>query len=277
MTATILILVSAISHAIVNVLTKRADDKYSMRVLMGAFSVLFVLPATFFVPLPNGDVLYFLIASGLVHAVYEILLIKSYENGAFSAVYPIARGTGPLFTALGASLFLGDKIASLQFLGIFLVCSGVVAIGISQRAAEGAGKGFAFALATGATIGVYTVVDAAGVRAAEEAATFIVWFWISYVGVLFVVVPIVRGLGIYREARRHWKLGAFLGATAVLSYCAALLAFRLGATAQMAALRETSVLFGTALAVILLNETMTARRWAAAIIVVTGAILTRLV
>ena len=275
MTATLLILVSAVFHAVVNVLTKRAADKYAMRAVMGIFSALFVLPAIFFVPPPDGDVVRFLIASGLVHAVYELLLIKSYENGAFSAVYPIARGTGPLFTALGASLFLDEQILGLQFAGIFLVCAGVIAIGISHHAVQGSYKGFAFALATGATIGVYTVIDATGVRTAENPATFIVWFWIAYVAVLCIVASILRGRGLYREAGRQWKLGALLGLFAVVSYCAALLAFRLGATAPLAALRETSVLFGTALAVVLLGEHMTPRRWIAAGAVVAGAILTR--
>ncbi len=275
MTATVLILLSAIVHAVVNVLTKRADDKYAMRLLLGGFSVLIVFPAVFFVPFPQGDVLVLLAASGIVHAVYELLLIKSYENGAFSAVYPVARGTGPLFTALGAVLIFHEQILALQLLGIFLVSAGVIAIGISHRAVAGANKGFAYALATGATIGVYTVIDAAGVRAAEEAATFIVWFWIAWVSLLFIVAAVLRGRDVFLEASRHWKLGMLLGVLAVICYSAALLAFRIGATAELAALRETSVLFGTILAVLLLGEKMNRRRWMAAFIVTAGAILSQ--
>ena len=181
MTATVLILLSAIVHAIVNVLTKRANDKHAMRLLMGGFAVLIVFPLAFFVPLPEGNLIVILIASGIVHAVYELLLIKSYENGAFSAVYPVARGTGPLFTALGAALIFSEQIFPLQLLGIFLVSAGVIAIGISHRAAAGANKGFAYALATGAIIGVYTIIDAARIRAAPNPATFLVWVWFGWV------------------------------------------------------------------------------------------------
>ena len=239
---------------------------------MGGFAVLIVIPAAFFVPPPEGKVIAILIASGIVHAVYELFLIKSYENGAFSAVYPVARGTGPLFTALGAILIFSEQVLPLQLFGIFLVSAGVIAIGISHRAAAGANKGFAYALATGAIIRVYTVIDAAGVRAARDAATFIVWFWFGWAFLLFIMAGVLRGREVFLEAGRHWKLGVGLGVLAVISYSTALLAFRLGATAELAALRETSVLFGTLLAVLLLGEKMTTRRWIAAGIVAIGAI-----
>ncbi|HEY4124567.1 MAG TPA: hypothetical protein VGM36_08145, partial [Rhizomicrobium sp.] len=108
MLALFLILLSAAVHAVVNILTKRADDKYAMRLLIGVFSAIIVAPALFFVPLPEGRALWFLGGTALVHALYELLLVKSYENGAFSAVYPVARGTGPLFTALGAIFLLRE-------------------------------------------------------------------------------------------------------------------------------------------------------------------------
>ncbi len=108
MLALFLILLSAVVHAVVNILTKRADNKYAMRLLIGVFSAIIVAPALFFVPLPSGRAIWFLVATAFVHAIYELLLVKSYENAAFSAVYPVARGTGPLFTALGAIFSLHE-------------------------------------------------------------------------------------------------------------------------------------------------------------------------
>src|ERR1700748_3222020 len=134
--ALFLILLSALVHAVVNVLTKRAEDKYAMRLLVGVFSALLVAPALFFVPLPAGA-WWFLIGTAFVHALYELLLVKSYESADFSAVYPVARGTGPLFTAIGAILFLHEHPPALQIVGILLICGGVTAIGISHRATAG--------------------------------------------------------------------------------------------------------------------------------------------
>ena len=267
-----LILVSAVVHAIVNILTKRADDKYAMRLLIGVFSAIFVAPALFFVPLPAGA-WWFLGGTALVHALYELLLVKSYESAAFSAVYPVARGSGPVFTAIGAILVLGEHPPIIELLGIAMVCGGVIAIGISHRATDGALKGIGYALATGLTIGTYTLIDASGVRAVANPFSYVLWFFVAHGFCVLVTAPGIRGRAVIIEARKQWKLGMLLGALSITTYGAAMLAFRFGATAQLAALRETSVLFGTALAMRFLGEHMNTRRWIAAAVIAGGAIL----
>ncbi|HTP78629.1 MAG TPA: DMT family transporter [Rhizomicrobium sp.] len=268
-----LILVSAVVHAVVNVLTKRAEDKYAMRLLIGVFSAILVAPALFFLPLPHGIAVWFLIGTAFVHALYELLLVKSYENGAFSAVYPVARGTGPLFTALGAIVILHEHAPAIELAGIALVCGGVIAIGISHRAAEGAATAFLYALGTGLTIGIYTVIDASGVRSVAQPLTYVLWFFVAHGASVLVTAPGIRGSAVIVEARRQWRLGLLLGLLSITTYGSAMLAYRFGATAQLAALRETSVLFGTALAMTFLGEHMTLRRWIAAGVIAGGAIL----
>jgi drug/metabolite transporter (DMT)-like permease len=274
--ALVLILVSAVVHAVVNVLTKRAEDKYAMRLLIGVFSAVLVAPVLFFVPLPRGIAVWFLIATAFVHAIYELLLVKSYESAAFSAVYPVARGTGPLFTALGAIILLHEHAPPIELAGILMVCGGVIAIGVSHRASDGATKGLLYALGTGLTIGIYTLIDASGVRAVEVPFTYVLWFFVAHgVSVLFTA-PGIRGMAVVREARRQWRLGAVTAALSIVTYGSAMLAYRFGATAQLAALRETSVLFGTALAMSFLGEHMTVRRWIAALVIASGAIMLQL-
>jgi drug/metabolite transporter (DMT)-like permease len=268
-----LILLSAVVHAVVNVLTKRADDKYAMRLLIGVFSAVLVTPALFFLPLPHGFAVWMLVATAVVHAVYELLLVKSYESAAFSAVYPVARGSGPLFTTLGAVVLLHEHPAPLVLLGILFVCGGVIAIGISHRASEGAMTGLAYALGTGLTIGAYTLIDATGVRSVEQPLTYVLWFFVAHGFCVLVTAPGIRGRAVVIEARRQWRLGVLLAALSITTYGSAMLAYRYGATAQLAALRETSVLFGTALAMSFLGETMTFRRWLAALAIAGGAIM----
>jgi drug/metabolite transporter (DMT)-like permease len=274
--ALILIFVSAIVHAVVNVLTKRAEDKYAMRLLIGVFSAVLVTPALFFVPLPHGIAVWFLVATAFVHALYELLLVRSYESAAFSAVYPVARGTGPLFTALGAIFLLREHAPLIELLGIVMVCGGVIAIGLSHRATDGALQGLAYALGTGVTIGAYTLIDASGVRAVPDAFTYVLWFFVAHGACVLVTAPGIRGMAVVREARRQWKLGVGVAALSIVTYGSAMLAYRFGATAQLAALRETSVLFGTALAMTFLGEHMTLRRWIAAGVIAAGAIVLQL-
>jgi drug/metabolite transporter (DMT)-like permease len=271
--ALILIFVSAVVHAVVNVLTKRAADKYAMRLLIGVFSAVLVAPALFFVPLPRGPAVWFLLGTAVVHALYELLLVRSYESAAFSAVYPVARGTGPLFTAIGAILLLHEHPGLLEIAGILLVCGGVITIGLSHRATDGALKGLAFALGTGLTIGCYTLVDASGVRSVPEPLTYVLWFFVAHGACVLVTAPGIRGRAVVIEARRQWRLGIGVAALSIVTYGSAMLAYRFGATAQLAALRETSVLFGTGLAMSFLGEHLTPRRWLAAGVIATGAIL----
>ena len=272
-TAVLLILLSAVVHAVVNVLTKRADDKYAMRLLIGVFSAVLVTPALFFLPLPSAHAAWLLAATAVVHSLYELLLVKSYESAAFSAVYPVARGTGPLFTALGAILILREPAPWLELIGIAMVCGGVIAIGLSHRASAGALRGLSFALGTGLTIGCYTLIDATGVRAVGNPLTYVLWFFVAHGASVLATAPGIRGRAVIVEARRQWKLGVGVAALSIITYGSAMLAFSYGATAQLAALRETSVLFGTALAMTFLGEHMTLRRWIAAGVIAVGAIM----
>jgi drug/metabolite transporter (DMT)-like permease len=244
-----------------------------MRLLIGVFSALMVAPALAFVPLPRGTAVWLLLSTALVHAFYELFLVKSYESAAFSAVYPVARGTGPLFTTLGAILILGEHPPPVQLAGILLVCGGVTAIGLSHRASDGVGRGLAYALGTGVTIGCYTLVDASGVRAVTNPFSYVLWFFVAHGVCVLVTAPGIRGWRVLVEARRQWRLGIVVSLLSIVTYGAAMLAWRFGATAQLAALRETSVLFGTALAMQFLGEQMTSRRWAAASAIALGAIL----
>jgi len=237
------------------------------------FSAIIVTPALFFVPLPHGKAVWFLVGTAFVHALYELLLVKSYESAAFSAVYPVARGTGPLFTALGAIFLLHEHPPVLELIGIVLVCGGVIAIGISHRASAGAKAGLLYALGTGLTIGCYTLIDASGVRAVPMPFTYVLWFFVAHGFCVLVTAPGIRGRAVVIEARRQWRLGILLGLLSITTYGSAMLAYRFGATAQLAALRETSVLFGTALAMSFLGEHMTWRRWCAAGAIAAGAIL----
>lgn len=273
MTALALILLSAAVHAVVNILTKRGDDKYAMRLLIGVFSAILVAPALFFVPLPRGPALWFLAATAAVHAIYELMLVKSYESAAFSAVYPVARGTGPLFTALGVILVLGQHPPATELVGILTVCGGVIAMGLSHRATQGARAGLLYALATGLTIGCYTVIDATGVRVTPNPFTYVLWFFVAHGASVLAAAPAIRGREVIAAARKQWRLGVLAAALSITTYGAAMLAYRLGATAQLAALRETSVLFGTVLAMVFLHEHMNTRRWLAAGAIAIGAIL----
>lgn len=275
MTATLLILLSAIVHAVVNVLTKRAEDKLAMRLLIGVFSAVIVAPFLLLVAPPDRRVVAFLFATAAVHCLYEIFLVRAYENADFSAVYPVARGTGPLFAALGAVFLIGERPPLVEVLGILAISGGVIAMGLARGPGSAALTGFAYALLTGATIGLYTVIDAEGSRAGADAFTYPLWFFVAHGVSVSLTAPALRGRTVIAGAVRQWRLGVLVAALSIVTYGSALLAFRYGATAELAALRETSVLFGVVLAVAFLGERMTPARWLAAGAIALGAFLVK--
>jgi len=254
--ASILILISGCAHAIVNAILKSGKDKMSSRALIDGFSALLVAPAAFILPLPT-HAWGWLAGSWVVHLLYLFTLIKSFELADMTVAYPIARGVAPVLAATVAVTFFREPITLAVALGIGLIAMGVAFIGISHTLQR---RALLWALMTGGCIAGYTVIDAQGVRAAPNAASYIVWIFIMLGGGIGALFALWRGREFMIAAAAQWRPGLAAGALSIVTYGLALLAFRLGATPRLAALRETSILFATAIAVVFLKERMTRHR-----------------
>ena len=265
--AAVLVLVSGLAHAIVNAILKSGKDKMSGRALIDGFSALLIAPAAFFVPLPMNAWTW-LAASWLVHLLYLFALIKSFEQSDMTVAYPIARGLAPMLAAAGAVVIFNEPINVHIVFGIVLITCGVMFIGVSHAMNR---RALIWAALTGTCIAGYTVIDAQGVRAAPTAASYIVWTFILLGGGIGAFFALWRGRAFFATVARQWRPGLAAGALSIVSYGFALLAFRLGATPRLAALRETSILFGTAIAVIFLHERLSRFRLAGVITIALGA------
>jgi drug/metabolite transporter (DMT)-like permease len=154
-------------------------------------------------------------------------------------------------------------------LGIALISAGVLSIGISHGLHRGA---LIWAALTGMCIAAYTVIDAQGVRAAPSAASYIVWIFLMLGGGIGSVFALWRGRHFLVSMSGQWRPGLLAGALSIVTYGLALLAFRLGATPRLAALRETSILFATVLAVVFLKERLSATRIGGVLAIAIGAV-----
>lgn len=266
-TASILILVSGFAHAVVNAILKAGNDKMSGRALIDGFSALLLVPAAFIVPLP-ANAWSWLIASTAVHGLYLLALIKSFEQSDMTVAYPIARGLAPMLAAAGAVAIFHEGISIPVIIGTACIALGVMFIGVSHKMQRSA---LLWAALTGMCIAAYTVIDAQGVRAAPTALSYIVWTFLLLGGTLSTVFALLRGKAFFVSAVGQWKPGLLAGILSIVSYGFALFAFRLGATPRLAALRETSILFGTAIAVIYLKERLTRLRLGGVLTIAAGA------
>jgi drug/metabolite transporter (DMT)-like permease len=253
--ASALVLLSGAAHAVVNAVLKSGNDKMSGRVLIDGFSALLIAPAALLVPLPT-NAWGWLAASWVLHLLYTYALIRSFEQADMSVSYPIARGLAPSLAAIGAVTLFNEPINAFVVAGIACIGSGVFLIGVSHALKKSDLK---WAVATACCIACYTVVDAQGVRAAPSPASYIVWIFLMLGGGVGAVIALFLGKRFLESLAKQWKPGLIAGLLSIVSYGSAMLAFRLGATPRLAALRETSILFGVAIAVVFLKERLT--RW----------------
>jgi len=268
-TAALMIVASGATHAVVNAILKSGKDKMSSRALIDGFSAILVLPFAVLLPRPDGAWPW-LAGSGITHLLYLICLVKAFEHGDMSAAYPISRGTAPVLATISAVSLFGAPISVAVAAGVLLVSLGTLLIALRRHADR---RSILWALATGGAIAAYTVIDSQGVRAASNPFSYIAWVFLVLGGGIGLIFALWRGPTFILAARSQWKPGLAAGALGIVTYGLALWAYRLGDVPRLAALRETSILFGVAIAVAFLKETVSRLRALGAVTIAAGAVV----
>lgn len=270
--ATVLILVSAVIHAIVNAMVKVSEDGLLTRGCMNAVALLAALPWLPFVPPPQPSLMPVLAVAVLVHGLYPFFLVTAYRHSDLSVAFPIARGITPLGVALLSWLALGTTISLPKLAWIAVLSLGVAAFAFDKLSREGTHKrrGILMAICTGAIIATYTVIDGIGLRSTANAFTYIVWLLVLDGLFVSTTVAAVRRTAVTQFLRRYWRQALLGGLLGVLSYALALYALSLGSVAEIAALRETSVAFAAVIGALFLRERFGPTRIAATALVTSG-------
>jgi drug/metabolite transporter (DMT)-like permease len=193
-------------------------------------------------------------------------------------VYPIARGTAPLMTAIATAVLINERLGVQAWLGIILLVAGVLLMSLrgGRDLAKLDRRAVGFALFTAVTVCAYSVVDGVGARLAGSANAYSAALFVG-IGPVMALYAVVRsGRGVVALMARHIGLGLAGGTLQLGSYAIAIWAMTVAPIAVVAALRETSVLFGAVIAVLVLKEPLRASRVVAALLIVAGLALIRL-
>lgn len=279
----LLLLLAAVLHALSNALIKLSRDKLAFTWWMLTASVIIGFPLIFLVGQPQPIGWLIVIVSGLIEAVYFITLTRAYSLGDLSQVYPIARGSAPLFVLIWALLFLGERPTPIGVGGIFVVVIGLYLVNLPSLAAWNRPLlGFKspaarWALLTGLLISIYSSIDKVGVRYIDP---------LPYLYVFLVVAWMVLSAQLLNADRRsalRAELGAdkrrlLFSATAVAllgdgAYALVLAALRLSPVSYVSPVRELSVVIGAWLGVRFLGEPGGRLRIVAATLVASGIIV----
>jgi drug/metabolite transporter (DMT)-like permease len=278
--ATILALVSALAHAVFGALQKGCYDPWLTRgAIDGWLAVLSAPIALFVVPWPDAGMVLLLAGAIVVHFAYKVTMALAYERAAYTVVYPVVRGTGPLVTVIAASLLFGEVFTVLQWLGVACLSGGILLLAVRNLVEETLDKrtlklGLMWAFVGGLLVALYTVYDAYAIRQSPDPFTFLAWF--------FFVTAIdfsILGLRRYRRMAVQPLLGplirkGFIGAIiAWISFGGVLLATRLDSVGEAAVLRETSVVFAALIGWFILGEKVGPRRLFLMCLVALGAVI----
>ncbi|MDR3358096.1 MAG: DMT family transporter [Desulfovibrio sp.] len=274
----VIILGSAVLHAVWNVIIKGGTDKLletSLKALGGALLTLCCIP---FLPLPAPASWPFLAGTACIHLFYYLFMAFAYKNSDMSYVYTLMRGSSPLFTALFTVGLLGHSLSPGGWAGVILLSSGILVMAFDAlRRGDFRIAPTALALANSLVIMGYTVMDGSGVRLAGEPLAYICWVSFLNCFPITIFVFFRRGLKAYcGYLKTRWKYGITGGVCSAVAYGLAVWCMNHASISQVAALRETSVVFGMLLAVVFLKEKMTSPRVAAVFAVLTGAVVMRL-
>jgi drug/metabolite transporter (DMT)-like permease len=275
-----LALFSALTLASANLAVKLGSDILVARTVLSISAALMLLPAALIVPLPDAATWGALMLGAPAHFIYHLCLVRALQRGELSLVFPIMRGAAPLLTASAAFLLLGEALAPPAIAGLLIATAAVLVFAVPPPGVllrhHPDRSSLLWALATAVAVALYNVADARGVRIAPGAFTYIVWiFLLDPIGISATAV-LVRRRELRHAMRRLWRYGVLAALLSILSYGAALYAFRIMETARVSALRETAVVFAAVMGALLLKEGFGRRRILAAAALAIGLVLMQL-
>lgn len=250
------VLCAALMHAGWNAMVKARGEAFLSTVAVAASAGILCALALPFLPQPAQASWALILASSVTQVLYYALLMETYREGDISHAYPLMRGCAPLIVAVLGLPFTGERLAATQWLAIGLICGGVLTMYAGVRG-------------TAPNARRTTLIDGIGVRRSGALAAYTLWiFLLTALGVLLLahrrrgeLLPFVR--------RHPMLLGG--GAMTVGSYGVALWAMTQAPMATVAALRETSILFATAIALLVLRKLVGLLRLLSAALIACGA------
>jgi drug/metabolite transporter (DMT)-like permease len=278
--ALFLALFAALMHAIFGALQKGRHDPWLTRGAIDFWYGLMAMPiALFVVPWPEPHMWLIFVGMFVIHVAYKISQAMAYSHGAYTVVYPVVRGLGPLITVAAAGLVFGEHFAGLQWGGLAVLTIAIFALAALNLSREKVDikalkLALIWAVIAGFTVAAYTTYDAYGIRATLDPFTFLAWFFFID-GMVFPWVAIVRWKRMqHPPVLRPLMLRGFIGSiVAFLSFGSILMATRLDKVGEAAVLRETSTVFAALIGWFFLKETVGPARAILMALIAAGAVL----
>lgn len=275
-----LALMAGVLHAAFGAMQKGSVDPWIMRGAIDISYGLMALPIVIYiVPWPETYQFVILVGVWFIHTAYKILQAMAYTRGAYTVVYPIVRGSAPLFTVIGAYFLFGEIFGLGEWFGLLILLSGIFGLAIYNLVTNEVDRktlnmALGLAFCTGLFVALYTTYDAYGIRNSADPFTFVAWLFLidSFAMPIIAFVYAQKNKILLRGNGLFWR-GPIGGVLAVTSFGSILLATRLDKVGEAAILRETSVIFAALMGWLFLKEKVGAYRLILMSLIVLGAVL----
>jgi drug/metabolite transporter (DMT)-like permease len=225
--------------------------------------------------------LWFLLASVVLHVFYFMLLARGYATGDLSLVYPVARGMGPMLVPVLAVILLGEIVETMAIVGISAIVGGIYTISwwgnfhqvlrsplLFLRSA-----GMRYAVLTGLTIAVYSIVDKEGVGHIQP----LLYIYFLDIGTVALLAPYILANKGMETVKAEWRANAVpitvSGLLAFAAYGLVLTAFSLSRVSYVAPAREVGIVIGVLMGIFLLKEPFGRGRLLGSGLIVGGLVL----
>ena len=273
-----LLLMAAVFHATWNLLVKRAQEKQVMTWLGLLVGALIYLPIVLLNPINVLSIWPLLLSSAAVEAIYFLVLLRAYEHGDFSLVYPMARGTAPALLAVWAAFFLGERPTLPGVIGSSLLVLGLIVVGGKvwwslRKVAKLSTNALGMALGVALCISVYSTIDGAAVHRVNPLPYTVIVIALAAAMITPAIVLRYGRAGIAKEWRANWLPIVLVGIFSLLSYILVLKSYTLIRVSYGGAIREVSVVFAAFLGWRLLKEELGAIRLAGSGLIFSGILV----
>ena len=278
--ALVLAVAAAFLHAVFGALQKGRHDPWLSRAAIdGSYGLMAAPFALFVVPWPEPHMWLIFAGAFAIHTGYKLLQAQAYTKGAYTVVYPVVRGTGPLFAVFGAYIIFDEVFSATQWMGVGILMTGIFGLAVYNlifltKERDTLAVALMLAVTTGVFVALYTTYDAYGIRATADPFTFLAWFFMLD-GIAFPVLGVMRWRNMtYRPTLPPLLArGVIGGIVAFFSFGSIMLATRLDKVGEAAVLRETSTVFAALIGWLVLKETVGPRRIALMALIAAGAVI----
>ena len=274
LTVFIAVILAAFLHAVWNAMVKKGDNKYVSLTAIVLGHVPISIIVIFFTPVISAQSIPYILISAVFLTGYEWCLLSAYRLEDYTKVYPIARGTAPIFIIIISLFLFSLDISKFELIGVLVISFGIIILGFQNIKTFKNYSAIMYALGTGLFISCYSITDGFGGRLSASPLNYTAWLMILNAVIFPILLVIMNKQEVVKKVFSEEKKTFFIGGT--LSYTVygiIIWAFTQAPVPLVAALRESSIIFALLIGAIFLNEKLNILKISAVLTIFFGIIL----